>query len=414
MLRGQRAVRRNMAVVLPGRGAEHGPSDFLRHRMRRLHHAERAAMARAALDHVNARFRNEPQHFRRLRPHILRARMAGQMHRHAFGQWRQALRQAFFLRDIDDIFVDIEHRIGDALHVRIVRHHQCPFEFQHQPAGGRRRDDVVALVDQLREFGGHLAGLCRHFFHFGLFQERHAATTRIGGFGFNAEMVQNRAGRHAGVRLVVVHETGREDRRLALSIGGGMRVHRSRLGFIGAHESLRCEFRQRRGLIDMRDLVHQWPRQLVVCFRAPVYERRQRHGQAAIAIHFGQLPRGKIGLARFGFRHPMPQQQMRKIELERMRRHIRTLGHEAHVAQRAGFGDLGEFLAGNAVQFFGGRGVDHVEQAREAVAQIEAAPAAVTDVEHPPHLRVQLHRICEIRILPVDRMACRRVEATFA
>ena len=35
------------------------------------------------------------------------------------------------------------------LHVRIVGHDQRPFEFQHQPAGGGERDDVVAFVDQL-------------------------------------------------------------------------------------------------------------------------------------------------------------------------------------------------------------------------------------------------------------------------
>src|SRR5205823_12471625 len=41
--------------------------------------------------------------------------------------------------------------------------------------------------------------------------------------------------------------------------------------------------------------------------------------------------------------------------------------------------------------------VDHLEQARERVAQVEAAPAGVADVEHPVHLRLDLVQVVEIR-----------------
>ena len=73
-----------------------------------------------------------------------------------------------------------------------------------------------------------------------------------------------------------------------------------------------------------------------------------------------------------------------------MRRHVWALGHEAHVAQRAGIDDLLEIGASATPSTSPIGGVDQIEQPRKAVAQIEAAPAAVTDVEHPAHLRVEL------------------------
>src|SRR5205814_1219811 len=53
-------------------------------------------------------------------------------------------------------------------------------------------------------------------------------------------------------------------------------------------------------------------------------------------------------------------------------------------------------------------------QAWKGIAEIEATPAAVTDVEHAPHLGIELRRIGEVRILPRDRMARRRVEGAFS
>ena len=75
------------------------------------------------------------------------------------------------------------------------------------------------------------------------------------------------------------------------------------------------------------------------------------------------------------------QHQMREIDVELVRRHIGALRHEAHVAERAGVGDLAVVVDCDAVELAGRRIVDQVEQAREAVAEIEAAPAAVADVE---------------------------------
>ena len=88
-----------------------------------------------------------------------------------------------------------------------------------------------------------------------------------------------------------------------------------------------------------------------------------------------------------------------------MRRHIGALGHEAHVAQRAGFDDRLESFALHRVEFAGRRIVDQVEQARERVAQIEAAAAAVADVEDAAQFGVELGFVVEIGIVPRQRMA---------
>src|SRR3546814_8269903 len=66
------------------------------------------------------------------------------------------------------------------------------------------------------------------------------------------------------------------------------------------------------------------------------------------------------------------------------------LGHEAEVAQRAGVDHRLEVGALHRIEFPGGRLVDEIEQPGEAVAQIEAAPAGVADVEHAAHLGVEL------------------------
>src|SRR5205823_2007091 len=58
--------------------------------------------------------------------------------------------------------------------------------------------------------------------------------------------------------------------------------------------------------------------------------------------------------------------------------------------------------------------VDQIEQPREGIAQIEAAPAAMADIEHPPHLGIQQCRVMEIGILPSNRMTGRSLKAAFA
>ena len=81
-------------------------------------------------------------------------------------------------------------------------------------------------------------------------------------------------------------------------------------------------------------------------------------------------------LERLGAQH-----QVRKVDVPRMRRHVRTLRHVAHVAQVAVVDDVPVDLLVDAVDFAGRRFIDGIEQRRERVAQTEAAAAAVADVE---------------------------------
>jgi len=120
----------------------------------------------------------------------------------------------------------------------------------------------------------------------------------------------------------------------------------------------------------------------------------------------------KLFLPCFAYR-PVPQHQMGKIEIEGMRRHVGALGHEAHVAQRAGFHDAREIFRLHAFHFVWA-GVDQIEQTRKGITQIETAPAAVTDVEDAAQLGVEFCGVGEIFRAPIDRMACRGVQTSFA
>ena len=83
----------------------------------------------------------------------------------------------------------------------------------------------------------------------------------------------------------------------------------------------------------------------------------------------------------------------------------RTLPLTVSYGSERAFEDAGHFF---------GRLVDQVEQPGKAVAKIEAAPAAMADVEDAAHLLVQLRRVGEIRIGPGKGMPGRRVEAAFS
>ncbi|MEJ0019139.1 MAG: hypothetical protein WDN25_21830 [Acetobacteraceae bacterium] len=71
-------------------------------------------------------------------------------------------------------------------------------------------------------------------------------------------------------------------------------------------------------------------------------------------------------------------------------------------------------LAVDRIEFTGLRFVDQVEQAREGIAQVEAAPAGVTDVEHTAQFGVDRGGVVEAVFLPGNRVACRRLEAAFS
>ena len=226
-------------------------------------------------------------------------------------------------------------------------------------------------------------------------------------------MIEHGARGQAGHRLVVIDEAGGEERRLALAEGRRVGVRRNRRAAVRCDESAADEFGQFRMRIDAERFLHQRPRQAVVLIRRPIRHRRQATHQRSVAVHLRQLPRGEAGLAVARLHHAVAQEKMGKVHLPGMRRHVRTFGHEAHVAKRAGFGDLGEILGLYAFDVFGRIVVDQLEQTREGIAKIEAAPAAMTDLEDPAHLGLEPGRIVKFLALPCDRMAGRSFQAAF-
>ena len=89
-------------------------------------------MTGATLDHLYIGVRDEFQHFARLRTHVLRSRMTGNMQGDAaIGDRLHSRGKTFVAGDIDDIFAKIEGGFRQLLDVGIAGQDQRPFEFQH-------------------------------------------------------------------------------------------------------------------------------------------------------------------------------------------------------------------------------------------------------------------------------------------
>ena len=178
-------------------------------------------------------------------------------------------------------------------------------------------------------------------------------------------------------------------------------------------EGLAMEPGQGGGAMDAGDGLEQGPGQPVLLIARPVGERGDRARQPAVAVGLGEFDPGEAGLTGAMLDRPVAQHELGEIDIELMRRHIGAFGHEAHVAQGAGVDHRLEISAVHRIQLAAVRLVDEVEQAREAVAEIEAAAAGMADVEHPPELVVERSRIVKRRVTPIERMARRRFQAAF-
>ena len=75
------------------------------------------------------------------------------------------------------------------------------------------------------------------------------------------------------------------------------------------------------------------------------------------------------------------QHQVRKVDVPGMRRHIRAFGHVTHVAEITLVDHFPIRLLIYAIEFAGLRPIDQIEQGRKGIAQIEAAAAAMADIE---------------------------------
>ncbi len=121
-----------------------------------------------------------------------------------------------------------------------------------------------------------------------------------------------------------------------------------------------------------------------------------------------------LALAPLEFGRACAQHEVREVQVELMRRHVGAFDHETEVAERAGLDHIAENRAVYRIELAGLGLVDEVEQRWEGVAEIEAAPAAMTNVEDAAQLRVDLLGVREVRIPPVDGMPDRRVQSAFA
>src|SRR5581483_5202466 len=114
-------------------------------------------------------------------------------------------------------------------------------------------------------------------------------------------------------------------------------------------------------------------------------------------------------LQRLGAQH-----HVGEVDVPRMRRHVRALGHVAQVAQVALVDHVPELRLLDAVDLHRRAPVDEIEERRERRAQVHAAAAAVADLEDALHLREHLRLVQEIGRAPRDRVARGRFEAAFA
>src|ERR1043165_719911 len=105
---------------------------------------------------------------------------------------------------------------------------------------------------------------------------------------------------------------------------------------------------------------------------------------------------------------------MREIDVPRMWWNIRTLRHEAHVTQVTVIDDVPVDLLVDAVELERLARVDRVEQGREGIAQAEAAPAPVTDVEHALEFLLECGLVGERGAAPVEGMTRGSLQAPFA
>ena len=217
----------------------------------------------------------------------------------------------------------------------------------------------------------------------------------------------------ADARLVVIDIAGGVDRHFA---GRTFTItHRMRLRVCG------------RGTKFVAGIGRQ-PGVLVHAQRALRQRARDRHGvdrihhlrhhrngsQLAHGIGRGQHLVAQLDFALLELDCLGPQHQMREIQVPGMRRHIGAFGDVTDVAQIALVDHLGVILLVDTIDLTGLALIHQIEQGGKGSAQRHTTAAAVTDVEHPLHLVIELVLVIEVRVIPVQRMSCRGFEIAFA
>ena len=166
--------------------------------------------------------------------------------------------------------------------------------------------------------------------------------------------------------------------------------------------------------VDARDFLLEAAHRCIIAARRPIGRARDQRRPSAVAVGVGKRPIDGGNAVLLCFDRAVAQYQMRKVDVELMWRHIGALRHEAHVAKGAGVHDLFEIRARDRVEFAAFQFVDEIEESREGVAQIETAPARVTNIKNPSHFGVELRVVVKIGAAPIQRMPNRGLETAFS
>ena len=197
-------------------------------------HAPGAIVPGAALDRGQLRAGDRLQHFARFLPHVLHARMAGDVIRDlAQCSLEIRLQQAVAVAQ-HEILERVEHRLLHRLDVGVVGEHQRQLLLEHQGAGGHRGEDRVALARKLGERRDVDVLVPGDRLEIAEFEFRHSATGLLFEHDVGDRVVlENREQVVADARLVVVDVAGGVNRDLARCViavldflclrGGGVR-----------------------------------------------------------------------------------------------------------------------------------------------------------------------------------------------
>jgi hypothetical protein len=226
----------------------------------------------------------------------------------------------------------------------------------------------VALLHPRQQFAGDLSGRRRDGFDVAQLELGHAAAGGMQHFGLDAVLRQDRARGGADVGGVEVHEASGVEHGLALAVGGRGGVELGALAQGASLEGFAGLQRQARAVMNARDLLERLACRDIALVGRPVGERGDERAEPARRVGVRKLALDEADAVLARLHRAMAQHQVRKVERPFVRRHVGALGHEAHVAERAGLLDFGVLLFRHAIELAGRTVVDQVEQPRKGVA----------------------------------------------
>ena len=184
------------------------------------------------------------------------------------------------------------------------------------------------------------------------FQLRHATAAGIDNLGFDAVLCHHVQCGLADFRVVVVAEAGGIEHGLA-TISGSIFIDLRRVRLCPAHKGTACTFRQICVAVDTGDAFHDRTGQAVLAVSRPVGQAGDSATQLTVAVGFLDLLFHERLAALLQLNGTMPEHEMRKVEIEFMRRNVGAFHHEAEIAKRAGIDDGFVIILCDAIDFAG-------------------------------------------------------------